>query len=114
MAGYDKPCIGCGSFIGYDSHFCPVCGRQSPFYDACPSCGAEIKRAWQRCASCGRELHIVCPHCGQPTFVGEKCDKCGQSLMVRCSNKLCQGMQFFQNEKCTLCGKKIKDKNRRK
>ena len=110
MAGYDKPCIGCGTFIGYDSQFCPICGRQSPFYDACPSCNIEIRREWQRCPSCGRNLYTVCPHCGQRTYVVEKCDMCHQSLMIKCENKLCQGLQFFENTKCTLCGKKIKHK----
>ncbi len=110
MAGYDKACIGCGNLIGYDSMFCPICGRMSPFYDACPSCNAEIKRGWQRCSSCGRMLTIPCPHCGKPTFVGDKCDACGVSLMVTCPNKLCHAPQFFENTKCTACGKKIKKK----
>jgi hypothetical protein len=30
--------------------------------------------------------------------------------MTKCQNKLCQGLQFFENTKCTLCGKKIKHK----
>lgn len=110
MAGYDKACIGCGNLIGYDSKFCPICTRMSPFYDACPSCSAEIKRGWQRCASCGRMLTIPCPFCGKPTFVGDKCDACGASLMITCSNRLCLAPQFFENIKCTACGKKIKKK----
>jgi len=110
MAGYDKTCIGCGNLISYDSQFCPVCGRLSPFYDACPSCSAEIKRGWQRCPSCGRALTIACPFCGKPTFVGDKCDACGASLMITCPNKLCHAPQFFENTKCTACGKKIKKK----
>jgi hypothetical protein len=28
--------------------------------------------------------------------------------MVRCENVRCGQMQFFQNSKCTACGKKIK------
>lgn len=113
MAGYDKPCIGCGQFIGYDSKVCPICGRLSPFYDACPSCASEIKREWLRCPSCGRELSVACPSCGQQTFVADKCDACRQSLMIQCENKLCLAPQFFQNIKCTGCGKKIKKNNRR-
>lgn len=109
MAGYDKPCISCGNFIGYDSKFCPVCGRLSPFYDACPSCNAEIKRGWARCPSCGRDLNITCPHCGAATFVADKCDACHASLMIRCEYKNCMAPQFFQNNKCTACGKKIKN-----
>lgn len=109
MAGYDKPCIGCGNFIGYDSKFCPVCGRLSPFNDACPSCNAEIKRGWLKCPSCGRDLNITCPHCGATTFVAERCDSCKGSLMIRCEYKNCMAPQFFQNNKCTACGKKIKN-----
>ncbi len=108
MAGYDKPCIGCGTLIGYDSKFCPACGRISPFYDACPGCNAEIKRIWQRCPSCGRELYITCPFCGQRTFVADRCDACKASLMVQCGNPRCGMPQFFMNTKCTACGKKIK------
>ncbi len=107
MAGYDKPCIGCGSFIGYDSMFCPICGRQSPFYDACPNCACEIKRGYLRCPSCGMGLSVECPHCGNLTFVAEKCDECGKSLMIQCQNSRCNAPQFFQNKKCTACGKKI-------
>ena len=114
MAGYDKPCIGCGELIGYDHRFCPICGRISPFYDACPSCAAEIKRQWKRCSSCGRELYIACPSCGQMTYVTDKCDSCHASLVVRCENKLCGAQQFFQNTKCTECGKKFKNNGRRK
>ncbi len=108
MAGYDKPCIGCGTLIGYDSNFCPVCGRLSPFYDACPTCAAEIKRTYQRCPSCGRELYVTCPSCGQRTFVADRCDACKASLMRQCANPRCGMPQFFMNTKCTACGKKIK------
>ncbi len=111
MAGYDMPCIGCGNFIAYDSKFCPICGWMSPFCDACPSCAAEIKRGWMRCPSCGRELNITCPHCKATTFVGESCDACHGSLMIRCENKNCLAPQFYQNIKCTACGKKIKNQN---
>lgn len=114
MAGYNKPCIGCGTFIAYDSKFCPTCGRNSPFYDACPSCMAEIKREWKRCPSCGRGLYIACPHCAQLTFVCDKCDSCHQPLTRPCENTLCGSQQFFQNVKCTDCGKKFKNKARRK
>ena len=108
MAGYDKPCIGCNTLIAYDSRFCPVCGRLSPFYDACPACAAEIKRIYQRCPSCGHDLYVTCPSCGQRTFVAERCDACKAPLMVQCKNPRCGMPQFFMNTKCTACGKKIK------
>ncbi len=113
MAGYNKQCIGCGELIGYDNRFCPICGRVSPFYDACPSCMAQIKREWQRCPSCGRSLYIACPFCAQKTYVSDKCDNCHAPLTVQCENKLCRSQQFFENQKCTECGKKIKHKGRK-
>lgn len=108
MAGYDKPCIGCGAFIGYDSRFCPACGRLSPFCDACPGCHAQIQREWRRCPACGRDLYVACPFCGRSTFAGDKCDACGKPLTIRCANARCGSWQFFQNTVCTECGKKIK------
>jgi hypothetical protein len=42
--------------------------------------------------------------------VGDKCDACGAALMITCPNKLCHAPQFFENTKCTACGKKIKKK----
>lgn len=114
MAGYDKPCMGCGNLISHDCRFCPVCGRLSPFYDACPECSAEIKRTYVRCPSCGRDLYIFCPFCGQRTFVAERCDACRASLMIRCDNKRCMAPQFFLNAKCTACGKKIKKQSDRR
>ena len=35
---------------------------------------------------------------------------CALGLMVYCENKRCGALQFFQNTKCTACGKKIKAK----
>jgi hypothetical protein len=61
------------------------------------------------CSGCGRPLATACPYCGGPTFVGaERCDACGQTLMVRCESKRCGEPQFFENAKCTVCGKSIK------
>jgi hypothetical protein len=51
----------------------------------------------------------TCPYCNGQTFVGgERCDACGQTLMIRCESKRCGELQFFQNAKCTVCGKPIK------
>jgi predicted RNA-binding Zn-ribbon protein involved in translation (DUF1610 family) len=51
----------------------------------------------------------TCPYCGGQTFVGsERCDACGQTLMIRCESKRCAELQFFENQKCTACGKPIK------
>jgi hypothetical protein len=42
------------------------------------------------------------------TFAGERCEACGGGLMIHCTNSRCGELQFFENIKCTACGKKIK------
>lgn len=108
MATYKQPCIHCNTFIERDSRVCPTCGSRSPFGYLCPTCNREISKDQVACSGCGRELYIACPHCGERTFVDAKCDSCGQSLMITCTNKRCGQLQFFENERCTVCGKKIK------
>ncbi|MDO4543115.1 MAG: hypothetical protein Q4C01_01065 [Clostridia bacterium] len=108
MATYKQPCMHCDKLIDSASGFCPFCGRQQPFGYACPKCRKPIEKGQLRCSGCGRELHTLCPYCEQPTFVQDICERCGQSLMKRCANKRCGALQFFENEKCTSCGKKLK------
>ena len=113
MATYKQTCIHCGTLVDRDARFCPTCGSNSPFGYHCPTCLHEIEKVTQAlCAGCGRQLYIVCPICGARTFVQEKCEVCGVSLMIRCKNPRCGVGQFFENEKCTACGKKIKPKDR--
>lgn len=108
MATYKQPCIQCNAFIERDSRFCPSCGSHSPFGYACPACLRPIEKGSRICAGCGRPLYVACPSCGKQTFVQEKCEHCGVSLMRSCPNKRCGVQQFFENTKCTACGKKIK------
>jgi predicted amidophosphoribosyltransferase len=110
MAIYKKPCIHCGQLIDSDSRFCAKCGSRSPFGYQCPGCLREIEKGGTLCPGCGRPLNIACPHCGKRTFVQDACEVCGKSLMVSCSNKRCGQMQFFENRKCTACGRKIKSR----
>jgi len=113
MATYKQPCIHCGALVERDARFCPGCASNSPFGYQCPTCMREIQKGAQRvCAGCGRQLYIACPICRQLTFVQERCEACGASLMIRCKNPRCGVMQFYENEKCTACGKKIKPKDR--
>jgi RNA polymerase subunit RPABC4/transcription elongation factor Spt4 len=112
MATYKQNCIHCGALTDRDARFCPSCGSQSPFGYLCPTCLRPVTKDERVCAGCGRPLHIVCPVCGGATFVGERCDACGAGLMIRCPNRRCGAQQFFQNEKCTACGHKIKEKHR--
>jgi hypothetical protein len=44
------------------------------------------------------------------TFAGERCELCGSGLMIRCTNARCGALQFFENVRCTVCGKKINKK----
>ena len=108
MAGYKQPCIHCGTFIESDARICIGCGRLNPFGFQCPSCNHPIQKNQAVCSGCGRSLYVPCPVCGKATFVQEWCEYCNSNLMVYCENKRCGAIQFFQNEKCTACGKKMK------
>ena len=113
MATYKQNCIHCSTLVDRDARFCPSCGSNSPFGYQCPTCLREIEKGTQAlCAGCGRPLYITCPICGARTFVQERCEACGAGLMIRCPNPRCGVAQFFENEKCTACGKKIKPKDR--
>ena len=108
MATYKQPCVHCGEFIDRDARLCPKCQSRSPFGYRCPTCLREIHKGDAVCSGCGRPLTVTCPTCGQPTFTDERCDKCGASMLINCTNTRCGDMQFFENENCTTCGKKIK------
>jgi hypothetical protein len=69
----------------------------------------SIEKRQTVCSGCGRSLTVVCPACQQPTFVDERCERCGASLMIHCANPRCGEPQFFDLTKCTACGKKIKE-----
>lgn len=108
MAFYRQPCIQCNALIDRDARFCPSCGSASPFGYSCPDCLTSIAKGQALCSGCGRTLLATCPHCGQSTFTQERCERCGKTLMVPCANKRCGVPQFFQNAKCTACGKRLK------
>lgn len=109
MATYKQPCINCGTMIDGDVHVCPACGNRSPFGYQCPTCLKPIKRGDMVCSGCGRPLVVACPTCHQPVFVGDSvCPTCRGSLLILCENKRCRQPQFFENTKCTACGKTIK------
>ena len=108
MATYNQPCIHCGELIERDSRLCPKCSSRSPFGYNCPTCHRPIQKGQALCSGCGRPLNVPCPTCGKQTFVGERCDVCGAGLLKRCANARCGEFQFFQNTKCTACGKKLK------
>ncbi len=108
MASYKKPCLHCGCYMEADSRFCPSCGSDSPFGYLCPACRRPVEKAQAVCAGCGRPLYIACPCCGERTFVQSRCERCGSSLQVRCGNPRCGAWQFYENTKCTACGKKLR------
>ena len=107
MAVYKKPCIHCGTLIDGDARYCSKCASASPFGYSCPTCLKDISKDERICSACGRLLYVTCPSCKEETFVAHNCDRCKASLMVRCNNQRCGELQFFENTKCTSCGKKI-------
>ncbi len=113
MASYKQPCMQCGAFIDRDAQFCNSCGSMNAFGYHCPTCMKEIEKEQRICSECGRPLYVSCPNCNMPTFVQERCENCNVVLMVQCSNARCNSLQFFENTKCTACGKKIKAKWRK-
>ncbi len=108
LAFYKQPCLHCGALTDADARFCAKCGSHSPFAYLCPACLRPVQKGDTLCAGCGRMLYVTCPTCGKPTFVQERCEACGAGLMRLCSNKRCGAYQFFENTKCTVCGKKMK------
>jgi len=110
MATYRQPCVHCGELIERDSRVCPRCASRSPFGYHCPACLRPVEKGRRACAGCGRPLYTTCPACGKHTFVDERCEQCGAGLMRRCANRRCGELQFFENVKCTACGKKLKQK----
>lgn len=110
MASYKQKCMMCGTLIDRDVRFCPQCTTPNPFGYHCPSCLQSIEKGQSVCSNCGRPLYVYCIHCNKLTFVQDTCEACGRSLMFVCKNKRCGVQQFFQNTKCTACGKKIKYK----
>ena len=114
MASYKQPCIHCGALLDRDVRFCPKCGSGSPFGYLCPTCLRPIEKGDAICGGCGRPLVVTCPFCAEKTFVQERCERCGESLMTSCENKRCGVLQFFENTRCTACGKKLKFKLNKK
>lgn len=107
MASYKQACIHCGRLVDPDARACPGCGSRSPLAWRCPACRKEVSPQDRICSGCGRSLAVACPHCRQPTWVNDRCDRCGQSLLIQCGNRRCGELQFFDLARCTACGKKL-------
>lgn len=104
MPGYKHPCRYCNGLVEADDNVCPLCGKVNPTGPLrCQRCRSPVSVGWKRCSNCGLELEVACPHCGQPTFLGDYCDKCGQRLATECPH--CHAEQTLAAEKCTKCGK---------
>lgn len=112
MAFYKQPASTVArSSTGTSASALPA-GAAAPFGYLCPACLRPIEKGQARCQGCGRVLYTVCPKCGSQTFVQEYCERCGAPLMRLCPNSRCGALQFFENEKCTVCGKKTKFNNK--
>ncbi len=107
MGSYKQACIHCGRLVDADARICPGCGSRSPLAHRCPSCRKEVRPGDAACSGCGRALYVDCPHCRQRTWAGERCEKCGKTLLIVCRNKRCGDAQFFDLARCNACGKKL-------
>jgi RNA polymerase subunit RPABC4/transcription elongation factor Spt4 len=108
MATYMQPCIHCGHLVDSGENHCPNCTSSHPFTLVCPQCRQSVTATQAVCPDCGRGLYIACPHCGGRTFAQEFCQLCNRPLTVTCPNKACRDRQFYQNTRCTACGRPIK------
>lgn len=108
MTSYVKQCIHCGEMISKDAKYCPKCKSRNPFIIRCPEYFREVTKDQKECSCCGRKLIVKCPFCGEMSFVLDQCEKCGTCFLIECFNKRCGEMVFFQNEYCTMCGRRLK------
>jgi len=109
MSGYKHPCKYCGKLIEPDANVCPFCGKVNPIgLLRCPKCEYPIQKDYKVCPNCGLKLEITCPYCGEQTFFGDYCDKCGTRLLMICSNRKCKIEQPPIEENCIKCGKPLK------
>lgn len=108
MTPYMKQCLHCKEMISAESKFCPKCKSRNPFLIRCPECFHVVKHKQKECSCCGRNLIVKCPKCGEMSFVLDQCEKCGADFLVECFNKRCGERVFFENECCTMCGRKLK------
>jgi len=80
----------------------------TPLETACLHCGKPVNREESVCLCCGFPLYITCPSCGGHIFADRTCEKCGHPLTVSCTNKKCEAVQYYKNDVCNICRKKIK------
>lgn len=107
MTSYVKQCVHCKEMIPEDSKYCPNCRSRNPFILRCPECFMQIAKGQKECPCCGRQLTVKCPKCGKRSFVLEQCENCGADFLIECFNKRCGERVFFENQYCTMCGRKL-------
>lgn len=108
MPGYKHTCKYCGKLVPPDSNVCPFCGKVNPTEPSrCPGCRMPVETGWKNCPGCGLSLETACPHCGEKTFFGDYCGRCGKRLTVVCKNKKCMAEQPPVSNKCVKCGKPL-------
>ncbi len=109
MPGYKHPCKYCGALLEENVEVCPICEKVNPLGPLrCPICKNPIHKDWKKCSNCGLELKVICPKCGEVSFLGDYCDHCGARLTVICSRKSCKYEQPPISVNCIKCGKPLK------
>ena len=106
MPGYSKFCRYCDELVPPDATVCPSCGKENPTGSLrCPKCRSPIRPGWSRCLTCGLDLEIDCPECGERTFFGDYCEACDARLVVVCPH--CETEQPPVGDTCVECGKPL-------
>ncbi|ABX44118.1 SPFH domain-containing protein [Lachnoclostridium phytofermentans] len=97
-------CDNCGAFYSANTKFCPECGNR---YNPCPNCKADIPDGATNCSSCGYELPIPCPGCGNLVHSKKHkfCPECGTPLVKKCPK--CETVIEGSPKFCPECGEKL-------
>jgi hypothetical protein len=79
-------------------------------FSKCHTCRQPVSLEDRICGRCGAQLHVLCPSCGQETFIQSNCRYCRSSLYVVCPDKNCKKTQLISpGGRCRFCGAQTTD-----
>jgi hypothetical protein len=108
MVGFKHLCRYCDKLVPANANVCPFCGKVNPVGKLrCPKCRNPVEKGWYACSHCGLRLEIICPQCGEKTFLSDYCSHCDARLVVVCKNKKCKTEQAPIADTCVKCGRPL-------